>query len=413
MRVEFIAIGQELLIGQVVNTNAAWLGAVLRKAGLTLERAWTVPDEADAIRTALAGALAAADVVVLTGGLGPTRDDVTKAVLSDFFGMPLAHDAALEARLRKWFEDRGLPFLPVQTGQAMLPAGCTVLPNLRGTAQGMWFDLDGKVTISLPGDPYEMEGLVRDEVLPRLQTRFAFPATADTTLVYQGIGESLLADRIADLETGWTAQGVSFAYLPNGSVVRLRLSATGHGASAAVMQAEQEVRERTADRLIGARDASPAEFLAEALAARGWRCAVAESCTGGALAAALTAVPGASGWFCGGVVAYMEAMKTAWCGVPTGLLERHGAVSEPVARAMAEGVRERTGAEIGVATTGVAGPTGGTEEVPVGSVWIAVATPEGTQAELFRFGNHRGRTVARAVQAACALAQRAIPAADR
>ena len=413
MRVEFIGIGQELLIGQVVNTNAAWLGAVLRKAGLTLERAWTVPDEAEAIRTALAGALAAADVVVLTGGLGPTRDDVTKAVLSDFFGMPLAHDAALEARLRKWFEDRGLPFLPVQTGQAMLPAGCTVLPNLRGTAQGMWFEQDGKVTISLPGVPYEMEGLVLEQVVPRLQARFALPVTADTTLVYQGIGESLLADRIADLETDWTARGVSFAYLPNGSVVRLRLSASGPDAAAGVAAAVHAVRTRTKDRLLGERDASPAEFFAEALSVRGMRCAVAESCTGGALAAALTAIPGASGWFLGGVVPYTESMKTAWCGVPPGLLERHGAVSEPVALAMAEGVRERTGADLAVATTGVAGPTGGTAEVPVGSVWIAVATAEGTRAELFRFGNDRGRTVARAVQAACALALRAIPAADR
>ena len=413
MRVEFIGIGQELLIGQVVNTNAAWLGAVLRKAGLTLERAWTVPDEAEAIRTALAGALAAADVVVLTGGLGPTRDDVTKAVLSDFFGMPLAHDAALEARLRKWFEDRGLPFLPVQTGQAMLPAGCTVLPNLRGTAQGMWFEQDGKVTISLPGVPYEMEGLVLEQVVPRLQARFALPVTADTTLVYQGIGESLLADRIADLETEWTARGVSFAYLPNGSVVRLRLSASGPDAAAGVAAAVHAVRTRTKDRLLGERDASPAEFFAEALSVRGMRCAVAESCTGGALAAALTAIPGASGWFLGGVVPYTESMKTAWCGVPPGLLERHGAVSEPVALAMAEGVRERTGADLAVATTGVAGPTGGTAEVPVGSVWIAVATAEGTRAELFRFGNDRGRTVARAVQAACALALRAIPAADR
>lgn len=413
MRVEFIGIGQELLIGQVVNTNAAWLGAVLRKAGLTLERAWTVPDEAEAIRTALDIARAVSDVVVLTGGLGPTRDDVTKAVLAEYFGMPLAHDAALEARLRKWFEDRGLPFLPVQTGQAMLPAGCTVLPNLRGTAQGMWFEQDGKVTISLPGVPYEMEGLVLEQVVPRLQARFALPVTADTTLVYQGIGESLLADRIADLETEWTARGVSFAYLPNGSVVRLRLSASGPDAAVGVAAAVHAVRTRTEDRLLGERDASPAEFFAEALSVRGMRCAVAESCTGGALAAALTAIPGASGWFLGGVVPYTESMKTAWCGVPPGLLERHGAVSEPVALAMAEGVRERTGADLAVATTGVAGPTGGTAEVPVGSVWIAVATAEGTRAELFRFGNDRGRTVARAVQAACALALRAIPAADR
>jgi len=400
MRVEYISIGQELLIGQVVNTNAAWLGSALRRAGLTLARSWTVPDEAEPIRAALTGALAASEVVVLTGGLGPTRDDVTKAVLAEYFGMPLVLDAALEVRLREWFAARGLPFLPVQTGQAMLPAGCTVLPNPRGTAQGMWFDWKGKAVISFPCVPYEMEGLVLEEVLPRLKAQFTLPETVDRTLVYQGIGESLLAERIAAVEAHWSAHGVSFAYLPNGSVVRLRLSAVGPDAPAQVAEAESAVRALTEDRLIGARDASPAEFFGEALSARGWRCAVAESCTGGGVAAALTAIPGASRWFLGGVVPYTEAMKTFWCGVAPELLTRAGAVSEPVARAMAEGLRARTGAEVAVATTGVAGPTGGTEAVPVGSVWIAVATPEQTWAELFRFGNQRSRTVARAVQAA-------------
>jgi nicotinamide-nucleotide amidase len=408
MRVEFIAIGQELLIGQVVNTNAAWLGAAFRRAGLTLARTWTVPDTAEAIHAALDAALADAEVVVLSGGLGPTRDDVTKAVLAEYFGLPLVLDEALEARLRAGFAARGVPFLPVQTGQAMLPQGCTVLPNPRGTAQGMWFDRAGKVAISLPGVPYELEGLVEHEVLPRLRERFALPAAVDATLVFQGVGESVIADRISDLETAWTARGVDFAYLPNGSVVRLRLSASGPVAADHVAEARHAILSATGSWVLGTRDAAPAAFFAEALQDRSWRCAVAESCTGGALAAALTAIPGASTWFLGGLVPYSEDLKIRLCGVSPDTLAASGAVGEAVVREMAEGVRERTGAEVGVATTGIAGPTGGTPELPVGSVWIAVAHPAGIHAELVRCGNDRSRVVSRAVQAACALAVRAL-----
>jgi nicotinamide-nucleotide amidase len=402
MRVHLISIGDELLIGQTVNTNAAWMGRKLTEDGWRVSSVSAISDSPEAIRTALDRGLEEAEAVLVTGGLGPTKDDLTKHVLSEHFGTELVMHEDIAAGIQQWFESRNVPFLEVNRLQAMLPRACTVLPNALGTASGMWFDRPGgKVVVSLPGVPYEMEALMLEEVLPRLRRHFRLPTTLYQTVVTAGIGESSLAELVSEWEEGLPAKGISLAYLPSPGQVKVRLGLHGAAEDRVALQGllnrEVEAFVKLAEKHVIARgDSGLPEAVLSALKERGQTLCTAESCTGGTVSSMIAAVPGASAAMWGGIVAYDNSVKVGMLGVAQADLAEHGAVSEVVVRAMARGARERLGTTWAISTSGVAGPTGGTDEKPVGTVWMAVAGPDGERAWCHRFGSRRERIIQRA-----------------
>ena len=401
MRIQIVSIGDELLIGQTVNTNAAWMGEHLTLDGWIVGGVEVVSDSPEAICEALDRGLAWSDAVLLTGGLGPTKDDLTKHVLAKYFGTELVMHEEIASGIQAWFESRNVPFLEVNRLQAMLPASCTVLPNPLGTASGMWFEQGGKVVVSMPGVPYEMEGLMTHEVQPRLKTHFALPANLYETVVTAGIGESSLAALVDTWEASLPSKGISLAYLPSPGQVKVRLGVKGPSGEKEALQtfldAEVETfMELAGQHVVGRGNIDIAAAVLGLLSSRGGTLATAESCTGGSVASMLTAIPGASASFVGGVVAYDNAVKTGFLGVDASDIEHHGAVSEPVVKAMAIGARRALGTTWAISTSGVAGPAGGTELKPVGTVWMAVAGPEGATAWCHRFGSQRPRIVQRA-----------------
>lgn len=404
MLAEVITIGDELLLGQTVDTNSAWMGEVLAANGVALHRITSISDQADEIVAALNEARSRVDLVLMTGGLGPTRDDITKHTLTEYFGMSLAMNHEVLKGITEWFAGRGLPMLPVNEAQAMLPDGCTVLPNPRGTAAGMWFEVEkagrSQVIISMPGVPYEMKGLVEDEVLPRVKAKWSLPTRYHRTVLTQGIGESYLSKVVHDWEEGLANRGVGIAYLPAPGQVRVRLSAVSDGAESVqyrVDEAMVDFLKLAGEYVVAEEDVTVAEALVQQLIAAGATVSTAESCTGGSIASAITGVAGSSAVFEGSVVAYANSVKVAALGVDAASIERYGAVSEAVVTAMAEGIRTSMDTTYGLATSGVAGPGGGTPDKPVGTIWIALATPSGTKARLLQLGNHRGRNVRRTV----------------
>ena len=402
MRVHLLSIGDELLIGQTVNTNAAWMGQNLTEDGWRVSGVVTISDNPDDIRREIDRGLELADLVLVTGGLGPTKDDLTKHVLASHFGTELVMHEDIAQKIQAWFESRNVPFLEVNRLQAMLPKDCTVLPNPLGTASGMWFDRPGgKVVVSMPGVPYEMEGLMRAEVLPKLRSHFSLPTTLYETIVTAGIGESSLAALVAKWEDALPGKGVTLAYLPSPGQVKVRLGVQGPAEDREFLEAL--LREEgdafvalAGDHVIGRGNSGLPEAVLSRLAQRGETVGTAESCTGGKVASMLTSVPGASAAFWGGVVAYDNAVKVRQLGVSEKDLQIHGAVSEVVVKAMALGARTTLGTDWAMATSGVAGPSGGTPEKPVGMVWMAVAGPNGAQAWCHRFGHQRERIVERA-----------------
>lgn len=404
MRVHLLSIGDELLLGQTVNTNAAWMGRKLTEDGWRVSSVSAISDSPEAIREALDRGLAEADAVLITGGLGPTKDDLTKHVLAEHFGTELVMHEDIAAGIQAWFESRNVPFLEVNRLQAMLPRDCTVLPNPLGTASGMWFERPGgRVIVSMPGVPYEMEGLMLNEVLPRLRSHFELPTTLYHTVVTAGIGESSLAELVAEWEDALPAKRVSLAYLPSPGQVKVRLGVQGPAEDREALQTllndEVEAFVALAEKhVIGRGDSGLPEAVLDALKERGQTACTAESCTGGTVASMLTAVPGASAAMWGGVVAYDNSVKVAQLGVAQSDLDAHGAVSKPVVLAMARGARERLGTTWAVSTSGIAGPTGGTPEKPVGTVWMAVSGPDGERAWCHRFGSQRERIIQRAAR---------------
>ncbi|MFZ1666140.1 MAG: competence/damage-inducible protein A [Flavobacteriales bacterium] len=418
---ECLCIGDELLIGQTVNTNAAWMGEQLSLIGIRPVLTRVVGDNPERIREALS--TATADVVLITGGLGPTKDDITKHVLSDFFGMKLVHHPAVEAHITALFTRMGRDPREVKQAdlaQAMLPADCTVLPNELGTASGMWFDRAGRVFVSMPGVPYEMEGLMTASVLPKLKERFRPANILHRTIKTTGMGETQLAQRIADWETGLALDDVALAYLPSPGLVKLRLS-TYAGLD------PEEARERidrqaaalyklVPELIYGEGQLRLEEAIGLLLKERGYTLALAESCTGGYLSHLVTSVPGSSAYYIGGVVSYANAVKMVELGIPSDMLELNGAVSKPVVERMAEGVRQALRSDWAVATTGVAGPEGGTPEKPVGTVWLAVAGPDGVTSSVGVFMGTRPLVIRRSAIAALNMlrkrllkAQKAVP----
>ncbi len=411
--IELITVGDELLIGQVVDTNSAWIGRELGNIGAQVDRIVSVHDTAEEIAGAVRTALERADAVILTGGLGPTRDDITKRTLAGLFSAgKMVRDEAVFEQVRRMTTERGMAFNALNQAQADVPEGCTVLPNRLGTAPGMLFEREGaggeqKLVVSLPGVPFEMKALVEEQVIPQIRRHFALRAVVHRTMMTFGLAESALATTIAPWEEA-LPEWLHLAYLPNPRGIRLRLSA--YDVEPQTAREEIEARFRTlegyiAPYLLGYEPASVESAVAKLLAERGATLAVAESCTGGAISARITALAGASEYYLGGVTSYSNAAKTAMLGVSAADIERHGAVSETVARQMAEGALRRFGADFAVSTTGVAGPGGGTPEKPVGTVWMGLAWREPAAnsepqvqsfARLMRFGELREQNIERA-----------------
>jgi nicotinamide-nucleotide amidase len=396
-KAHLLTIGDEILIGQVLDTNSSYLSSVLTGIGVSVQGKSTIGDHAESILQELQQLWKTNDLLVITGGLGPTNDDITKKVLLEFFEDHLVHHPPTLERIREMFRAYGREINDAQYGQAMLPSACEPLANALGTAPGMWFMRDNKVLISLPGVPYEMIGIMEGVGLDRIRAQFTLPKIYHKTLLTMGIGESYIAEKIKDIEEGLPGT-IRLAYLPHTAGVRLRLSCTGEENE--TVRAVEEVMQAMVERLdkwvYGFNEDSLPAVLLSRLQAQGLSLATAESCTGGNLAHVLTQVPGASHTFKGSVVAYHSQTKISLLDVPRHIIDTYGVVSRETAEAMAEGIAHKLGADMGISTTGIAGPGGGSKDLPVGTVWVSVWLKGRVHSELFRLGEQRTRIIERA-----------------
>lgn len=405
MKSTIITIGDEILIGQILDTNSRYISQSLNRLGVVVAERTSIGDNAEQIVSTLDRALAATDIVIITGGLGPTKDDITKHTLARYFNSELVYNEQVAEFVRELLGRRGIAFNDLNRGQAMVPACCTVLHNAHGTAPGMWFERDGKVVVSLPGVPFEMVHLMEDAVEPMLSEHFDLKAIVHRTMITSGIAESILAERIAAWEDA-LPKVLHLAYLPAPNVVRLRLSAYEvDGESVAQMIDEQFERLRAIipEAVVGFEGATVEQLLHNIFISNNKTLSVAESCTGGNLAAKFTAMAGASQYFHAGVVSYSNEAKIDILGVNADDIARYGAVSESVAIQMAEGVRRVGQSDYAISTTGIAGPGGGSAAKPVGTVWIGIATPKGSFAVLKNCGTDRQQVIDRATAYAIKL----------
>lgn len=392
---EVITIGDEILFGQITDTNTQWIGAELTKIGIRTVRKSSVGDTREAILAVLEEATQRADLVILTGGLGPTKDDITKVTLCDYFNTSLERNPEALAFVTQFFEKRGRQITEINARQADLPINATYVPNDWGTAPGMWFYENDTVYVSLPGVPFEMKNLMQYRIIPMLQKQFETPVIVHKIIRTVGIGESFLAETIANWEDSLPPH-IKLAYLPSFGQVRLRL--TGTGTDSGRMKEEIDAQVQTVLPLIqsyvfGYDDDELETVVAKLLSEKSWMLATAESCTGGFVASQVTKYSGSSAYFVGGVVSYSNTVKVSQLGVKPETLSQFGAVSEQTVREMAEGVRKVLGANVGIATSGIAGPNGGTPEKPVGTIWIACSTEKQTVARLLKLGPYREQNI--------------------
>lgn len=406
MNLSVIVIGDEILLGQVTDTNSGAIARAFGPMGWQVRRVVAVPDDSAAISAAVNAALDESQLVITTGGLGPTKDDITKHTLMGIFGGTLRRDPDVTANIRRVFDLRGLEMNPLTADQALVPDSCRVIQNLYGTAPVMWFERDGRVLVSMPGVPFETEGML-PEVARQVRDRFA----PDVELHHRvamasGITESALAAHLAEYEDS-LAPGIHLAYLPQPGLIRLRLD--GIGCSPECFDhAWRTLLDTAKPYIIHIGDATPAAMLIEALRTRGLTMATAESCTGGNIAHAVTSVAGASDVFLGGIVSYANSVKSGLLRVSADDLAQHGAVSEAVVRQMALGACHATGADCAVATSGIAGPGGGTPDKPVGTVWMAWCVRGQVETRCFRFPGDRARVINRATSEALLTLFRAV-----
>ncbi|HJT72619.1 MAG TPA: CinA family nicotinamide mononucleotide deamidase-related protein [Chitinophaga sp.] len=376
--VSIVTIGDELLIGQTIDTNSAWMAQQLNAMGIWVHRRVAIGDVREAILDALEKEGAVSDIILITGGLGPTADDITKPVLCEYFGGTLVRDEVTYNMVMEFFESRNLPRLQRNVDQSLVPDVATVLHNTRGTAPGMWFERDGKIYVSMPGVPHEMKGIMQDHVMPRLRTFFNTPAVVHRTLLTSGMGESFIAERLTDFEAGLPAN-TKLAYLPSYGLLKLRLTAIGQDeqTTAATLSVYfQQLKDLLPDISVYDEDVSLAEVLGRLLTAKHKTMGTAESCTGGYIAHSITQIPGSSGWYKGSVVSYANEIKTNLLGVKQTTLQANGAVSEAAVREMAIGALQQLKTDYIIAVSGIMGPDGGTPEKPVGTVWIAAGSAE-------------------------------------
>lgn len=377
---EILTIGDEILYGQITDTNSQWMSKELDELGIRVIRKTTVGDNEADILSAFAEAESRADLVLITGGLGPTNDDLTMPMLAKYFDSKIVQNQAVEDHVRHIFESRGMDFTEMNKRQALVPEAATVLHNALGTAPGTWYEREGSVFVSMPGVPHEMKQLMKDYVLPRVREYFSTPVIYHKLIKTVGIGESFLADKIKDWEDS-LPEHISLAYLPSIGHVKLRLTATGTDRDGLAAEAQEFIDKAIplmSKYIYGYDSTTLEEAVGQMLLERKQTIALAESCTGGYVQHKLTTIPGSSAYFQGGVVPYHNDFKIDLVGVKAETLEAHGAVSEETVREMAEGVRKRFNASIGAATSGIAGPGGGSEEKPVGTVWIACSDGEQT-----------------------------------
>jgi len=405
VKIEVITIGDEILIGQIVDTNSAWMAVELNKSGFELVQITTVHDDARQIVESLELALNRADVVLFTGGIGPTNDDITKQTLTAFFGTELVFDESVYQNIQRLFVDRPNVMNELTKAQAMVPVNCTVIQNIVGTAPITWFEKDGKVIVSMPGVPYEMKRAMSFEIIPRLQVKFQTPVLLYKTVQVYGYPESALAIKIADWENALPAY-IHLAYLPNSGIIKLRLSGLLDDMLELEFRMNQQVDQLSqllGSAIVAYEDIPMEKLVGSLLKAQGKMVATAESCTGGNIAHLFTSIPGSSEFFKGSVVAYANEVKANVLQVSADTLESQGAVSRAVVEQMAEGVRLLLKSDFAVATSGIAGPTGGTAEKPVGTIWMAACSADKMLSREFHFGTLREQNIQRATQAALLL----------
>ncbi len=408
MKSAIITIGDEILIGQVSDTNAVWISKNLNKIGVQVGEMVTVSDEAGQITSTLDRYIGKYDLLIMTGGLGPTTDDITKPTLAAYFNSSMVTHPEIREKITTFFKERGRTMIESNLKQADVPEACRVLMNNHGTAPGMWFEKEGTILVSLPGVPYEMKGLMEDHVLPELISRNSVPHVVHRTIMTQGVPESYLAAMLGDWEKALPAC-VKLAYLPRPGIVRLRLSVVDKCASDAEQLLEViigKLLDIIPQHIYGYDDITLEESLGELLRDRELTLASAESCTGGNIARMITSVPGSSSYYSGSVIAYNNRIKTEVLGVDPVLIEKKGAVSREVVEQMASGVRDVLGTHTSISTSGIAGPDGGSDEKPVGTTWICVQYGDESFAKQFRFGGSRERIIDQASHTALQLLRR-------
>lgn len=416
MKAEILTIGDEILIGQITNTNSVWIAQQLNLIGMKVTHMASVGDEASAIVKAFNDAAERADFVFITGGLGPTKDDITKKIFADYFDAELAYDPEVLQALEMYFTKRGRTLNDINRSQAMVPKGCTVIKNANGTAPGMWMQKNNTVFISMPGVPYEMKGMMSETILPKIKAEFPLQHIYHKTVLTQGIGESAIAELVEAWEDALAAKNIKLAYLPQPGSVRLRLSTYGSDTELLKKTIDEEIEQLK--QLIGKyifgyenygeEPPSLEQLVSQLLRERKKTIALAESCTGGYISSLFTAIPGASEIFKGAIVPYTNKAKHELVQVDNGLFTTVGAVSREVVEQLAANVLKQFDSDYAISVSGIAGPTGGTAEKPVGTVWIAVADREKVVALKFQFGDNRQRNIVMTASAAINLLRRLI-----
>jgi nicotinamide-nucleotide amidase len=407
MRAELITIGDELLIGQVINTNQAYIAGKLTEIGIAICKMTTISDTSEAILSAFRDAWEKHDVVMVTGGLGPTHDDVTKKAVCTFFGTRLSPRAEVRANVERLLSARNAPWSDAAEEQTMFPERASPIFNRLGTAAGILVEDQARVFIAMPGVPYEMETMVSEQVVPLLSARMQGPAVRQRTLRTTGVSESVLSQDFGDIDA--MLQGAKLAFLPSPTGVKLRITTEGMDSrllDSRLNEIEGRIREKAGRFIYGIGEEELEDVVGRMLVERKLTIAVAESCTGGLIADKLTDINGSSAYFERCIVAYSNASKVTLLGVSENAINHFGAVSKEVAVAMAEGVRRIAGTSIGLSTTGIAGPSGGTAEKPIGLVWVGIADGSGSLALKFQFGHDRRRVKERAAAAGLELVRR-------
>ena len=408
MFVEIITIGDEILIGQIVDTNSAFIATLLNLNGISVKQISSVSDDRAHILKALDEAKERADIILITGGLGPTKDDITKKTLCEYFNTTMRFDEKAYEDVVNIFAQYNKEVTPLNRLQAEVPSICEVVRNYNGTAPGMWFDVNSKIFVSMPGVPYEMKAMMKEQIIPKIKERFKLPKIYHKTVLTQGVGESFLSEMISDWEDSLAAVNIKLAYLPAPGMVRLRLSTKGQDEKILIEAVDKKIDELKkiipeyiyGYEIFGEEKESLEQIIGNLLRNKKKTISTAESCTGGYISHLITSIPGSSEYYVGSVISYSYEIKETELGVPQKLLDTEGAVSKAVVEQMAKAIREKYKTDYSISASGIAGPDGGTTEKPVGTVWIAIATPEKVISEKFLFGNNRKRNIEKTANSA-------------
>ena len=394
MNIEIITIGDELLIGQVVDTNSAWMSKEMSGAGFDVVYITSIKDQYNAIYTAIEDGFGRADIILMTGGNGPTKDDITKNTLCEYFKDELVFDNEVLANIEGLFKDRNVTLNELTRNQALVPQKSTVIQNRVGTAPILWFEKNGKILVSMPGVPFEMRWAMKEEIMPRLTKQFQTKTFLKHVFYTQGISESALAMDLNDFEEQ-LPNGFGLAYLPGGGIIRLRLSVKGEEYAMEMEKQANNLKELLGDYLLAESEDTLQQLLGNTLKDKGMTISLAESCSGGYLAHLLTSIPGSSAYFKGGVVSYANSAKMNLLNVKQSTLDTHGAVSQQVVEEMAKGAIDAFGTDCAISVSGIAGPDGGTEEKPVGTVWICTICKDSVVSKQYMFGKSRENNIRR------------------